>query len=553
MNVTPQRSKRSVDEKPDSSSTEVAKDAAMGPVDDAQYVTGMKLAILAASVTVVVFLMMTDASIISTAIPRITDEFRSLPDVGWYTSIYQLGNAVLQPLMGKIYSKFSAKATFLAFFGIFEIGSLICGATTSSTMLIVGRAIAGAGSAGLMNGALIISASAVPLDKLPSLTGVIMGLSQLGIVFGPLVGGAFTSYTTWRWAFYINLPIGAVVALAILLLKIPDRCEKPSPLIVLKRLHLELDLIGFALIAPAAVQLLLALHWGGSQYAWDSPTIVGLLCGTGGTTLVWLLWNWCGGKEALIPFSMIKQRTVWSAALTQCFLLTTVYCASFFLPIYFQAVHGASPMMSGVYMLASILSQLLMAIVAGVLVERTGYAIPYGMAAGVIGAITNGLYSTLSPTTPTALWVVYQVVNGIGRGLGMQMPVLAVQAVLAPADLAVGVSIVVFAQSLGNAIALAVSDAIFEGSLEAELRNRVPQADSAAIITAGATHFRSVVNEWDLPGVLMAYSIAIGRIFYLGAGVTGLAVFTSLFLGWVDIRKKKKADRDPEQPETGSG
>lgn len=365
--------------------------------------------------------------------------------MGWYASVYQLGTAALQPLTGKVYSKFSAKAVFLAFFGIFEVGSLVCGAATSSAMLVAGRAVAGAGSAGLMNGALVIVASAVPLERLPSLTGVMMGLSQLGVVFGPLVGGAFTSYTSWRWCFYVNLPIGAAVALGMLLVKIPDACEKPSAVAVLKRLHLELDLVGFALIAPAAVQLLLALQWGGSERAWDSPSVIGLFCGAGGTLLVWLAWNWRRGDDALIPFSVVRHRTVWSAALTQCFLLTAVYCASFFLPIYFQAVRGASPMMSGVYVLASILSQLLMAVMAGVLgkryppptyvlsprpgqvlltraiVERTGYAIPYAMAAGTIGAVSNGLYSTFSPTTPTAQWVGYQILNGIGRGFGMQM------------------------------------------------------------------------------------------------------------------------------------
>ena len=234
-------------------------------------------------------------------------------------------------------------------------------------MLIVGRAIAGIGSAALLNGALTIIACAVPLERRPSLTGLMMGFSQLGVVVGPLLGGVFTSYTTWRWCFFINLPVGAVVAVVLFFVEIPDQFQKPSLWTVLRRLPMELDLIGFALIAPAAVQLLLALQWGGNKFAWDSPTVIGLFCGAGGTSVAWVLWEWYRGDEALIPLSIIRIRAVRAGAVTQCFLLTTIYCASFFLPIYFQADHGATPMMSGIYVLASILPQLLTAVMAGVL------------------------------------------------------------------------------------------------------------------------------------------------------------------------------------------
>lgn len=350
---------------------------------ETEYITGMKLAALVASITTVIFLMMIDTSIISTAvsitasssrtntnlfatkIPHITDDFHSLQDVGWYASIYQLASAALQPLTGKVYSKFNVKVSFLVFFAIFELGSLICGTAISSPMLIAGRAIAGMGTAGLMNGGLTIIACSVPLAKRPSLTGIMMGFSQLGVIIGPLVGGALTAYASWRWCFYLNLPIGAVVAVGLLLLPIPDQFQKANPWAVLRSLHLELDLAGFALIAPAAIQLLLALQWGGSKYAWNSPTIIGLFCGAAGTTLAWLLWDWYRGDEALIPPSLFKKRPVWSGAVTHSFLLTNVYCASFYLPLYFQAVHGATPMMSGVNVLASILTQLVTAVLVG--------------------------------------------------------------------------------------------------------------------------------------------------------------------------------------------
>ncbi|KAK4033297.1 major facilitator superfamily domain-containing protein [Parachaetomium inaequale] len=463
--------------------SDASQDGSAAAKHGAQWVTGTELAALSIVLIAAMFLMMLDTSIIATAIPRITDEFRSLQDVGWYVSIYQLANAALQPLWGRIYDKFSNKSSFLASLAIFELGSLVCGVAISSRMLIGGRAIASIGSAGLVSGGLTIAASAVPLEKRAPLTAMLMGFAQLGIAIGPLLGGAFTSYTTWRWCFYINLPIGGILAIGLFRITVPDQCRKPNPWSLLRRLHLELDLLGFALIAPAAFQLLLALSWGGSKYAWNSATIIGLFCAAGVTALLWLVWDWYRGDEALIPISIIK-------------------------------------------------------------VQLTGYVIPYAMLAAAIGSISNGLYSTFSPTTSMSKWVGYQVLNGAGRGVGMPMAILAVQAALPPTDLAMGNSVVIFVQSLGTAITLAISDAIFEGSLESELPKQAPLADAAAIIAAGATHFRSTVSEQDLPGVLAAYSLSINRVFYLAAGVSSLGLLTALGMGWVNVSKKRRAGED---------
>ncbi|KAK3682305.1 major facilitator superfamily domain-containing protein [Podospora appendiculata] len=533
----------------DMTSTNPADEGAAG-ANEPQYLTGVKFWTIMASVTAVAFLMMLDTSIISTArpkVPRITDEFHSLEDVGWYASAYQLASAALQPLTGKIYTKFSLKWSFLGFFALFEIGSLICGAAVSSTMLIVGRAIAGMGASGLMNGGLTIIASAVPLDKRPSVTGSMMGISQLGIVCGPLVGGALTSYATWRWCFYLNLPFGAIVAVGLFLVHIPDQIKKQSPISVLRNLHHELDLIGFVLFAPAAIQLLLALQYGGSDYAWNSATVIGLFCGAGATFVVWLVWNWHCGEGALIPLSTVKKRVVWSTSLTQWLLMSTLYCSTYFVPIYFQAVKDATPILSGVYMLSSIVSQLLFAISSGVLVERTGFAIPYAVFAGILAAVSSGLMATWSPTTPTGEWVGYLILGGSGRGAGMQMPTLALQATLRQAEIAVAIALLMFFQMLGAAVMLVISNIIFMETLRSQLVTLVPNANVDDIIKAGATGFRNIISAKDLPGVLLAFANSIDRVFWLVAALGGLSVFTALFMGWVDIRKKKAPATGSEQ------
>ncbi|KAJ3958261.1 hypothetical protein N0V92_005138 [Colletotrichum tropicale] len=252
------------------------------------------------------FLLFLDLAIVSTATPAITSRFNSLIDVGWYGGAYQLGSSALQPLSGKIYQHFSAKWSFLAFFAIFEIGSLICAIATSSSMFIVGRTIAGAGSSGLANGALTIISCIMPTREQAKFLGLNMGIGQLGLALGPVVGGLFTEYVSWRWytdafdsGFYINLPVGVPVFGLILLFRIPDAEAKLPVRQVLGTAVKSLDLPGFLLISPAAVMFLLGLQYGGNQHPWDSSVVIGLLVGAGVTFILFLAWEHRQGDAAM--------------------------------------------------------------------------------------------------------------------------------------------------------------------------------------------------------------------------------------------------------------
>lgn len=165
--------------------------------------------------------------------------------------------------------------------------------------------------------------------------------------------------------FYINLPLGALTVVAIVLLRIPEQTHKESAMTVFSKLHHYLDLIGFILFAPAVLQLLLALQYGGNQFRWDSATIIGLFCGSAANFVVWFLWNRHKGDDALLPANMLSRRTVWAAGVYQAFLMSAIYGATFFLPIYFQAINNDNAMLSGVYLLPTILPQLLVAGTSG--------------------------------------------------------------------------------------------------------------------------------------------------------------------------------------------
>ncbi|KAI0608995.1 Major facilitator superfamily transporter, partial [Pyrenophora tritici-repentis] len=426
-----------------------------------QYLTGLKLFTILASLTLVTFLVLLDSSIIGTAIPRITTEFHSLPDVGWYIGAYSLATATLQPMSGKLYTYFRSKAVFLSFVFMFELGSLICAVARSSVVLIVGRAIAGLGASGIYTGAMIVLTGAVPREKSPFYTGILFGTSP----------EMSTSKSSWldsyrlqitdniearaQWhvpenGFWINLPIGGVAAAVISLIRIPEVITKPPfSMALVQKIIPHLDLIGFALFVPWSVMLLLALQLGSSgAYSWDSRMVIGLFCGTGVCIICFAVWEKHMGDRAMVPVTLLRRRFIWTSYVYGSCVTTCMATASNWLPTYFQAVKDNGPTASGVYVLPSILSQILLVVVTGAAVERTRYHLPFAFSGGVITAIGNGLVSTFTASTNTATWIGYQIVMGGGRGLCMQMALVVVQNAVSPAEYPVAIACLIFFQFL---------------------------------------------------------------------------------------------------------
>ncbi|RHZ55197.1 hypothetical protein CDV55_105193 [Aspergillus turcosus] len=472
------------------------------------------------------------------AIPQITNQFHSLEDIAWYSSAYTLASSALQPLTGKFYTYFTSKWVFLGFFAVFELGSLICGIATSSKMLIVGRAVAGMGSSGMVNGALTIVAGAVPMHRRPVLVGIMMGLSQIGLVLGPLIGGALTTYTTWR--FYINLPIGALVAALLVFTRIPEQREKGRAVEVLPTFFKTFDILGFVLFAPAAIQLLLALQYGGNQYGWNSATVIGLFCGAGAMFVIFLAWEHRMGKDAMIPFHVVRNRIVSCSCAVIMTLFGMTITVSYYLPIYFQAVKGETALVSGVDLLPSVLCQIVMALVSGALTGRIGYYLPFAVLGAILNAVGCGLLSTLSPTTPTVEWAGYQALTGFGRGAAMQTPMIAVQNAVLPDDMSTAMAILTFCQTFGASVFFAVAEVLFSHGLRSTIPQYAPTVDPETVIAAGATGFRGIVSEASLSGVLLAYSKSLGHVFYLVAALSVVQFFFAWGMGWKNVGKPKE-------------
>lgn len=521
-----------------------------------EYPGKAQLTIIVVALCLVVFLMALDNAIIATAIPRITDQFKSLTDVGWYGSAYLLTTAALQLQYGKFYTYLSIKWTFLSAVAIFEIGSVLCGAAQSSIMLIVGRAIAGLGAAGIYSGALIILANSVPLAQRPAymyvraasadtanlltrvdFSGLIGSMYGVSSVAGPLLGGAFTDKVSWRWCFYINLPIGAVVAAMIVFFFPRIAQHKPPKESLLHRID-RFDPIGTFLLVPAVICVLLALQWGGVKYPWGSGRVVALFVVGGVLFLGFITVQWWKQENATVPPRIMRNRTVWASTLYAFGLGASFFIGVYYIPIWFQAVRGTSAVGSGIRNLPMMLSAVLVSILAGVLVTAQGHYVPY-LYLGTIGmAVGAGLLTTWTPDTKTSVWIGYQILFGVGVGFCLQQPMVAVQAVLDIKDVPIGASLIVFVQSLGGAMFVSVGETVLSNGLVKELAKNAPAIHPSEVLETGASRLQMTFAKDILPAIILSYNDALMQVFLVGTVMAAFTVVGCVFVEWKSVKGK---------------
>ena len=337
-------------------------------------------------------------------------------------------------------------------------------------------------------------------------------------------------------SFYFNLPVCGATVVSIILFFRPHKDAQESEKPLLEKI-LALDLIGNFLLIAAAVMLFLALEFNEQYWAWSSARMISLLAGSGIIAILFVLWQWRQGDEALLPPRIVLQRSVAASCFGAFFIYGTFLIHAYYLPIWFQAVKNDTAIMSGVSLIAYVIVNALFSVIAGIFVSRIGYFAPPAIIGAAIGTVGCGLLSTLQVHSGPGQWVGYQVIASAGLGMAVQQGVIAVQTVLTLDQIPIGIATVISMQSLGGAVFVSVGNNILQHFLDqVSTEESLSGIDIKAVIAAGATQFRSIVPAESLPAMLVAYNFALQRVFIVAIPLSGLAFIAAFGLEWRSVR-----------------
>jgi EmrB/QacA subfamily drug resistance transporter len=487
---------------------------------------GRALATVFVALMLGMFLAALDQTIVSTALPTIVGDLGGLNHLSWVVTSYLLASTVSTPLYGKLGDMIGRKPVFLAAIVIFLAGSLLAGLSQTMGELIGFRFLQGAGAGGLMVGAQAIIADIVPPRERGRYMGLIGSVFAVASVAGPLLGGFFVDNLSWRWVFYVNMPVGALAIL-----------------IVVTRLHLHtptvrhrIDLLGAGLLSLGVGALTLLTTWGGNQYAWGSPTIVGLGALGVAALLVFVWWE-TKAAEPLLPLSLFRS-SVFCIANGIGFLVgMAMFGAIVFIPLYLQLVYGASPTSSGLRMLPLMAGLLAAAITSGRAISRIGRYRVFPIVGTATLIVGMYLLSLLGVGTAPWLASVFMLVVGVGIGLVMQVLVLVVQNDARREDIGVATSTATFFRSVGGSFGVAIFGSIFASRLADQL-SHLPRSVVSRL--GGGVHVNPEQARHLPPDVhadfLNAFAHALNGVFLWGVAISIIPFALSWLLKEVPLR-----------------
>ncbi|RSM03805.1 hypothetical protein CEP52_007171 [Fusarium oligoseptatum] len=511
-----------------------------------QYATPRELSLLSTVFTIATFMIAIDGSILATAIPKITSDFRRLDDVPWYGSAYLLTEMAFQPTFGRLYTLFDARILYITSIIIFEVGTILCAAAPNSASLITGRVISGAGAAGLLCGSLAVYGRSVPLRARPFGMALITSMYGIAGVLGPTLGGLITDTPrlTWRFCFWINLPAGAVTfVIAFMILK--PKAPVHGRLSIREKLK-RLDLLGSFLLIAGLVSLFFALQWGGARYPWSDPRVYACIVVFGILASAFGVLQATKKEEATIPTRILSQRTVAISCVFNMLMSMAHNTHMYYLAFYFQAVLGTNAVTSGVRCLAYGIPCSIAIIITGACISSKGHYVPFmwlGSSIFIAGCV---LLRELDRNSSTGEWIGFQILSGAGIGLAEQVPFIAVQVVLPDDDMPTACALVVFFRLFGGAVGLSIASNLFSGELFRRLKGAPAGIDAKTIRDAGAADLAKAVPAAALPLVQRAFSYAVSRAFILPIVVASMSLVLSFGMQrrWIPDDRVQPAQGD---------
>ncbi|KAK6461752.1 multidrug-resistance transporte [Scheffersomyces coipomensis] len=433
-----------------------------GTKEEDQYLEGMKLVACVFSVLVCLFLIGLDQTIVITLLSTVGNKFNALDKIGWLSSGYLLTVCVFAPFWGMFSISFGRKLTMIISVVLFEVGSLICALSVNMEMLIFGRALSGVGGGGIQSLTFIIISEVVPLHKRP-LTMAFVGVTYaISSVLGPIIGGAFTTKVSWRWSFYVNLPIGGL-ALAIFFFSFNPPKVKGS----IKQKLAKIDFLGTILIVGGLILILLALTFGASyQYKWKSGIVISFFIVGAILIAGFIVWNFKYSKYPLILPSAVKILQVNAGAISIFFMYAYFIALTLYLSIYFQIVKDKSALQSGISEFPIIISIVVSSILSGVLIKKTNNVKTMYIISGILGPIGLGLFTLYDIDTTSGKSIGLQIISGISMGIMLNSTIISAQvsAPKVPGGTILTITYIVFARCLGGAIGANLSDVVYNSS-----------------------------------------------------------------------------------------
>ncbi|CRG92865.1 Putative HC-toxin efflux carrier TOXA [Talaromyces islandicus] len=498
---------------------------------DIKYPSGFRRFVIVLGILFGVFVFALDISIISTAIPRITSEFNSLANVGWYGSAFFLTLAATQSVWGKLYQYFSLRGTFIASVVIFEVGSLICALAPNSPTIIAGRAIQGMGGSGSTLGSYAVAAFIAPPQQVPIIIGLIGCVFSIASVVGPLLGGVFTQDLTWRWCFWINLPIGAVTVLTVFLFFQTPPHAKPTTKLPLLEMILSFDPLGVVLLVASLICYFLVLQWGGIIKAWNSSDVIGLLIGWLLLSAAFVVNEWWQKDRALVVLRMWKVRSIAGVCAFVLFLYGAYFAILYNIPTYFQAIKGLSPQSSGVRTIPMILATSATSLISSLVISRVGIYQPFLIAGAALASIGAGFIYTFDLNTSLGKQIGYQIIFGVGTGV-VQIPAIVGGTVASDEDKALALSTVCVTQFFAAAYVIAATDSITNNLILANVPRYAPEVNPQAVISAGTGNLEEAFQGATLHGIREAYNVGLRGAWALIMSLFCISFFCAFIPKW---------------------